>query len=173
MGNYSEYFPYAFAIVIAIPFLLLLRQFVHNYITLKKQEIQVLGIKSGNELRFQAFERLILFLERIKPTQLVSRFDKTLAPHEFVFLTEKSITEEFDYNASLQLYVSKNNWLNLINAKEAVIKTLYQSLEGLGKHATLEDYKTVFLLNYADQDISVSQTMEELKKEILILNFKT
>lgn len=171
MENLSDYLPYAVAIVLAIPFLVLLRQFVHNFTNLKKQELRALGIKAGNDLRFQAFERLTLFLERTKPAQLAARFGKDLAPHEFLFLTEKSIREEFEYNISLQLYVSKVNWQNIVSAKDRVISLLHATYEGLGSNAGLEDFKTLFLMNYFNEGDFVSESIEELKKEFLILNF--
>ena len=171
MENLSDYLPYAVAIVLAIPFLVLLRQFVHNFTNLKKQELRALGIKAGNDLRFQAFERLTLFLERTKPAQLAARFGKDLAPHEFLFLTEKSIREEFEYNISLQLYVSKVNWQNIVSAKDRVISLLHATYEGLGSNAGLEDFKTLFLMNYFNEGDFVSESIGELKIGFLILNF--
>lgn len=173
MANFSNYLPYAFAIIIAIPFLVLLRQFVYTYISMKKQEMKVLGIKAGNDLRFQAFERMTLFLERIKPANLITRFDKNLAPHEFLFLTEKNIQEEFEYNASLQIYLSNVNWQNIVSTKEKMIKLLHSTYEGLGNNANLEDFKTIFLMNYINDGDFVSGNIEELKKELLILNYNT
>ena len=171
MMNFSDYLPYAVAIIIAIPFLVLLRQFVYTYISLKKQELNALGIKAGNDLRFQAFERMTLFLERIKPQSLVEKFDKNLAPHEFIFLTEKSIQEEFDYNASLQIYISKVNWQNIVFTKNQILKILKSTYEGLGSNANLEDFKTLFMMNYINEGDFVTENIEELKKEILILNY--
>ena len=43
----SPYFPYAFAFLLALPFLVFMRQFVFSYIKLKNQEIKLLTIK-GN-----------------------------------------------------------------------------------------------------------------------------
>ncbi len=173
MENLSDYLPYAVAIIIAIPFLVLFRQFVYTYISLKKQEMKALGIKAGNDLRFQAFERMTLFLERIKPSSLITRFDKNLAPHEFLFLTEKSIQEEFDYNTSLQIYLSRVNWQNIVSGKEKVIKLLHTTYEGLGSNANLEDFKTIFMMNYINEGDFISDNIEELKKEILILNYNS
>jgi len=133
----------------------------------------MLGIKAGNDLRFQAFERMTLFLERIKPANLITRFDKNLAPHEFLFLTEKSIQEEFEYNASQQIYLSKVNWQNIVSSKEKIVKILHTTYEGLGNNADLEDFKTIFLMNYLNNGDFVSGNIEELKKELLILNYNT
>ncbi|MGC4129397.1 MAG: hypothetical protein QM564_07510 [Bergeyella sp.] len=171
MSDLSNLLPYAVAILIAIPFLVLFRQFVYTYISLKERELRTLGIKEGNDLRFQAFERMTLFLERIKPSNLVSRFDKSLEPHEFLFLTEKNIQEELEYNNSQQIYISSVNWTNIISTKEKLIKILHSTYEGLGANADLEDFKSVFLLNYINEGDFISETIDELKKELLILNY--
>ena len=173
MANFSDYLPYAFAIIIAIPFLVLFRQFVYTYIAIKKQELKALGIKEGNDLRFQAFERMTLFLERINPQNLINRFDKDLAPHEFIFLTEKSILEEFEYNTSMQVYLSKINWENIVYTKDNILKILHSTYEGLGDNANLADYKTLFLMNYLNEGDFVKNNIEDLKKELLILNYNT
>ncbi len=172
MNQILHFLPYAIAIMIAIPFLVLLRQFVHTYVELKERELNALGVKAGNEMRFQAFERMTVFLERIKPSYLISRFDKSLEKHEFLYLTDKIIQEEFDYNISQQMFISSVNWHNIVNSKERMIKLLHSTYEGLGQNVSLEDYKSVLLLNYINEGDFITETLEELKKELLILNFK-
>lgn len=169
MTNFSEYLPYAFALIIAIPFLVLLRQFVFTYIKLKEQEIKLLSIKSNSENKTQSYERMTLFMDRIKPSNLIQRFDKGLAAHEFIFLTEKSINEEFDYNSSQQLYITKNSWKNIVDSKNAVIDLLHKTYEGLNGTATLDEFKTIFLMNYMESEDYISMTIEDLRKEILII----
>ncbi|WP_326983956.1 hypothetical protein VUJ46_05285 [Chryseobacterium sp. MYb264] len=169
MASFSGYLPYAFALIIAIPFLVLLRQFVHSYITLKNQEIKLLSVKSNSENKAQAYERMTLFMERIKPSNLVQRFDKGLAVHEFIFLTEKTINDEFEYNSSQQLYLTKNSWQNIVDAKLAVIDLLHKTYEGLSGTTSLEEFKTVFIVNYMNSDDYMASTMENLRKEILII----
>lgn len=166
----SPYMPYVFALLIAIPFLILLRQFVYTYIKLKNQEMKLLTIKGSSEQRIQAYERLTLLLERLKPANLVTRFDPNLAVHEFVFLTEKAVNEEFDYNASQQLYLPKNTWSNVVNSKNNVIHLLHKTYENLNENATLQDFKTVFLMNYMNGEDYISSTLEDLRKENLIAN---
>jgi hypothetical protein len=156
---------------VAVPFLVLLRQFVHYYINAKEKELKTAGLVAGQSSRIHSFERMTLFLERIKPTNLVAKFDKNLAIHEFVFLTEKGIQEEFDYNSTQQLYISSVNWQNIIAAKNKIISLLHSTYEGLGSNANLDDYKTVFLMNCNNEGDFINQTIEEIKKELLILNF--
>ncbi|WP_179474780.1 hypothetical protein [Chryseobacterium sp. H1D6B] len=169
MTSFSEYLPYAFALIIAIPFLVLLRQFVHSYIKLKNQEIKLLSVKSNSENKTHSYERMTLFLERMKPSNLIQKFDKELAVHEFIFLTEKTINEEFDYNSSQQLYISKNSWQNIVNCKNAMIDLLHKTYGGLNNNPNLEEFKTIFLVNYMNDNDYITETIEDLRREILII----
>ncbi|WP_426474255.1 hypothetical protein [Chryseobacterium balustinum] len=169
MTDFSDYLPYAAALVIAIPFLVLLRQFVYSYINLKNQEIKLLSVKSNSENKTHSYERMTLFLERIKPSNLILKFDKDLAAHEFVFLTEKTINEEFDYNASQQLYLTKNSWQNIVDSKNAIIDLLHKTYESLNNKPNLNEYKTVFIMNYMNDNDYIGATIEDLRREILII----
>ncbi|MBM7420095.1 MULTISPECIES: hypothetical protein [Chryseobacterium] len=169
MTDFSDYLPYAAALVIAIPFLVLLRQFVYSYINLKNQEIKLLSVKSNSENKTHSYERMTLFLERIKPANLILKFDKELAAHEFVFLTEKTINEEFEYNASQQLYLTKNSWQNIVDSKNAIIDLLHKTYESLNNNPNLNEYKTVFIMNYMNDNDYIGETIEDLRREILII----
>jgi len=169
MTDFSDYLPYAAALVIAIPFLVLLRQFVYSYINLKNQEIKLLSVKSNSENKTHSYERMTLFLERIKPSNLILKFDKELAAHEFVFLTEKTINEEFEYNASQQLYLTKNSWQNIVDSKNAIIDLLHNTYESLSNNPNLNEYKTVFIMNYMNDNDYIGATIEDLRREILII----
>ncbi|AZB22575.1 hypothetical protein EG338_11155 [Kaistella haifensis] len=166
----SPYFPYAFALLVALPFVVFIRQFVFSYIKLKNQEIKLLTIKGNSEQRVHAYERLTLFLERLKPSNLVTKFDKNLALHEFVFLIEKTINDEFDYNASQQLYITAKTWKNVANCKNNMLHLLHKTYENLGNNSSLDDYKTIFLMNYMNEEDFIANCLEELRKENLIVN---
>lgn len=166
----SPYFPYAFALLVALPFVVFIRQFVFSYIKLKNQEIKLLTIKGNSEQRVHAYERLTLFLERMKPSNLVNKFDRNLAPHEFVFLIEKMINEEFDYNASQQLYITAKTWKNVANCKNNMLHLLHKTYENLGNNSSLDDYKTIFLMNYMNEEDFIANCLEVLRKENLIVN---
>jgi hypothetical protein len=171
IGSYinSPYFPYFFTVLLAIPFLVLLRQFVFEYIKMKNQELRMLSVKGNAENKSQAYERMVLFLERMKPANLVNKFDKSLAKHEYLFLLEKSINEEFDYNSSQQLYITKNSWADIVNSKNAMLKMLHDTYESLGEQADLSDFKTVFLMNYMNGQDFISENIEALRREVLLV----
>jgi hypothetical protein len=162
--------PYAFALIIALPIIVLLRQFVYNYIRLKNKELKLLAVKSNGDVKLQAYERMTLFLDRIKPSNLVVKFDKNLEVHEFIFLLEKSISEEFEYNSSQQLYISKNSWENIVASKNNILQLMRKTYENLNANASLQDFKTVFLMNFVSGGDYISDTIEELRREALLLN---
>jgi len=169
MTDFSDYLPYAFALIVAIPFLVLLRQFVYTYINLKNQEIKLLSVKSNSENKTHSYERMTLFLERMKPSNLIQKFDKDLAAHEFLFLTERTINEEFEYNSSQQLYLTKNSWQNIVDSKNATIDLLHKTYESLNNSPNLDEFKTVFIMNYMNGDDYIGATIEDLRREILII----
>ncbi|QQR97568.1 MAG: hypothetical protein IPK18_12050 [Sphingobacteriales bacterium] len=74
-------------------------------------------------LRLQAYERAILFLERIQPFHLVQRLrDGNMSVIEFNLLINQTIRTEFEYNLSQQMYLSNEAWTLLNTAKEETIK---------------------------------------------------
>lgn len=166
MWNLQDYLPYIFGIFLAFPFLSVLNKLV----ALKKQELKMKGFTEGNQARVQAYERMTLFLERIKPSNLIQRFDKNLQPHEFVYLTEKNIQEEFDYNAAQQLYLSKTSWQNIYNSKAKMIKILHDTYQQMGQDASLDEYKTIFMMNYMNEEDFILTTIDDLRREYLLIN---
>ncbi len=162
----SDYLPYAVAVIIALPFLVFAKQFVNSFVRLKKQEINFLATKSNSEIKLQALERMTLFLERLKPSNLVMKFDRDLQPHEFVFLTEKNINEEFEYNSSQQLYISRSSWQDILTSKNNVLQLLHKTYEELNENSRLEDFKTIFLMSYVNSEDYISDTIENLRKEL-------
>ena len=167
--EFIDYLPYITALLVVIPVLVLFRQFAFRMIELKEKELKLLSVKSGGENKLQAYERMTLFLERIKPANLVAKFDRDLKPHEFIFLVEKSVSEEFDYNSSMQLYISKVSWQNITSAKNQIIQLAHKTYEGLNNETSLEDFKTVFLMNYLNGEDFIAETIDDLRKEAFVL----
>jgi hypothetical protein len=79
--------------------------------------------ESSNEtrpLQLQAYERLVMLAERIGLPNLVSRANQQFAGSagEMRGLLLESIKQEYDYNATQQIYVSPVAWEALRNLKE-------------------------------------------------------
>jgi hypothetical protein len=74
---------------------------------------------SARPLQLQAYERLVLLCERIAMPNLISRVSRPdLSSREMqVFLIE-TIKQEYEYNASQQIYVSAKAWEAVRNLRD-------------------------------------------------------
>jgi hypothetical protein len=75
--------------------------------------------------RVEAYQRSVLFLERIHPSSLVMRLHNPGLPakaQQAEFL--KAIRDEYDHNVAQQLFVSPQGWQMLKNSKEETIKII-------------------------------------------------
>lgn len=121
-----------FVLVVAIVcfcFLKIVKEFVLNEQKKTILEIQKISEaevrKTLTPIQLQAYERLVLFLERIKPDNIVKRcFQAGMDARLLKDVMIKNINDEYEHNLSQQLYVSSECWLRIKNAKEDIINTL-------------------------------------------------
>ncbi|MCX6305338.1 MAG: hypothetical protein NT040_10240 [Bacteroidetes bacterium] len=119
-------------------------------------------------LRLQAYERFVLFLERIQPSNLVLRLNSAdLTALQLQSLLVRTIREEFEYNLSQQLYVSENSWELIKNAKEETIAMINNATSGLPEEAHSADLvKSVFETAISRGKLPVETALEEIKREL-------
>ena len=68
-------------------------------------------------LQIQAYERIILFLERIDPSNMLIRTHKSGMTIESLHMALlKIIREEYTHNMSQQVFIDPNSWQILLNA---------------------------------------------------------
>lgn len=81
--------------------------------------------KSILPMRVDAYQRLVLLMERISPNSIVMRLHNPALPAK-MFQTEllKAIREEFEHNVAQQIFVSHQVWEMVVNAKEETIKII-------------------------------------------------
>jgi hypothetical protein len=119
-------------------------------------------------LRLQAYERFVLFLERIHPSNLVMRLNSPdLTAMQLQSLLVRTIREEFEYNLSQQLYISDNSWELIKNAKEETIAMINQASAKTGENAHSSGLvKAVFEVSVAKGKLPVETAIDEIKKEM-------
>jgi len=76
-------------------------------------------------IKLQAYERLLLFCQRVNPLKLLLRIkpigDKT---EDYLQLLISNIDQELEHNAVQQIYVSTAAWNTIVTTKIAIINTL-------------------------------------------------
>jgi hypothetical protein len=97
-------------------------------------------------VRLQAYERLTIFLERINPSNLVTRTHKSgmsakLLQAEML----KTIRTEYEHNLSQQVYISTGAWELIKNAKEEIIKLVNTSAINVSDEASGVDLGKLML----------------------------
>ena len=129
---------------------------------LLKKDMQV----SAMPLRFQAYERMALFLERITPSKLLTRINPISSNKEdYVTLLIKSIEQEFEHNLSQQIYVSDKCW-SIINASKNATIQLIRKASLYEKTDTANKLREVLLTEMMERLPPTNAALSFIKEEV-------
>jgi hypothetical protein len=120
------------------------------------------------QLRLQAYERLILLLERITPSQVVNRaLQPGMTVYHLQMMLLQVIREEFDHNVAQQIYVSPSGWAMIKTAKEEIILLINSSAAETDAGAGGGDLARQILERWAKLDQNPVQiAIDQLKAEV-------
>jgi len=97
-----------------------------------KYELKVQALKIIMPLKVQAYERFLLYLERVQLPQLVKRvYMPGMEKGAFHLQLLQNVREEFEHNLAQQLYVSNSTWNAVFNAKEELVNQINTTFEQL------------------------------------------
>lgn len=113
------------SIVVFLTAYYILRHFMQIQLRRESMEKRMQQQQSMNPIRLQAYERMVLFLERITPQSIVIRVStpgmRTSQLHQELLST---IRAEFDHNLTQQIYISRGAWEAVKRAKEETVKII-------------------------------------------------
>jgi hypothetical protein len=116
-------------------------------------------------LQMQAYERLILFLERLQPDNLMMRMQKPgMSARQLHTVMLKTIRQEYEHNMTQQLYVSVSAWKLVLMAKDEVTK-----LVNLSASQLIDDASAIDL---ATQMVNVISQIEKVPTDVAIHGLK-
>lgn len=118
------------AILVIITAWLVIRSMIKNDQERRRQELLLQNSKTITPIRLQAYERIILFLERISLESLLVRVstpDMSAAQLHSALLT--TIRAEFEHNLSQQIYMTPQAWEVVRNARSSTIKIINTEME--------------------------------------------
>ena len=127
----------------------------------KNQEIVI-------PIRLQAYERVILLLERVTPANLLSRLGSNeYSAEEFQQILIHEIRNEFNHNLSQQVYMSDSAWTYVSTAIEQTISLINSASGSLDQKATGIDLARVVLEVGAGEEMDApKQAIKYIKEEI-------
>jgi len=118
---------------------------------------------ASKNMQLQAYERLILLVDRIQIPNLVSRLHvQNVSATEMQALLISHTKEEFDYNITQQLYVTPEIWDALKNFKDQNIYIINKVASNLPNTASATDLNRVlleFLMN--DEKGNMASTLSK------------
>ena len=118
-------------------------------------------------IQLQAYERLVLFLERMKPDNQVLRcYQPDMNTRLLRDVMIQNIRDEYEHNLSQQLYVSPQSWVYIKNAKEEIINILNSLVPKDDEQLTPTQYAGMLFEKMASQNNQIELAQEFLKKEI-------
>jgi hypothetical protein len=118
------------AVIVFLTSYFLLRNMIRNDQDKRRQELILQNSRTVTPIKLQAYERIILFLERISLESMllrVSTSDMTAVQLHSALLS--TIRSEFEHNLSQQIYMSQQAWEVARNARSNMIKIINSEAE--------------------------------------------
>ncbi|MCQ2304191.1 MAG: hypothetical protein MJZ97_04250 [Bacteroidales bacterium] len=125
-------------------------------------ELKMNALKIILPLKVQAYERFLLYLERVQLPVLVKRvYVPGIEKDAFHLQLLQNVREEFEHNLAQQLYVSQSTWNAVKNAKEELVNQINSTFEQLKD----EDVPILAQTLVALPNPSVEQAVAILKRD--------
>jgi hypothetical protein len=125
------------ALIVFFTAYFLLKNFIRNDQDKRRQELILQNNRTVTPIKLQAYERIILFLERISLESLllrVSTADMTSGELHSALLA--TIRSEYEHNLSQQIYMSQQAWEVTRNARSNMIKIINSEAEKIPQNST-------------------------------------
>ena len=146
----------------------MMQKFYNSEESKRKFELLRENQKQALPIRLQAYERLVLLLERINPSDLLMRIAPiSKSKDDYATLLSHHIQTEFEHNLTQQIYLTAETWDIVLKAKNSTVQIIR-------KNAAREDISNADKLREAvmfemteteaPSTIAISYLKEELKR---------
>lgn len=128
------------SIVVLLAATLIVRRFMVT--DLKRKQLDILRDNQHLTipLRLQAYERLVIFLERIHPRNLIARiYQSGMTVSDLRSAAVFTINAEFEHNISQQIYVTAGVWETVRGVKEQQLNMINTIAQQLNPEAPAKD----------------------------------
>lgn len=147
----------------------LVKRFLDNEQKRREFELRKSNQANITPLKIQAYERIVIFLERINPNSLVVRVNKNnMNSRQLHIELVSTIKAEYEHNLSQQIYMSEGAWELVKNAKEEIIKLVNVSSSKVTPDAPSSEL-AIMVLNITanlEKRLPNDIALEYIKREI-------
>jgi len=134
----------------------------------KKTKLMLLkeNQKDSLPIKLQAYERMTLYLERIKPSSLLIRVasinnDK----NAYVLSLINTIEQEFEHNLTQQIYISEKCWNVIVTSKNATLQ-LVSATSKESKITNAQELREAILLKMLNKTSPSTTALAFIKEEV-------
>jgi len=125
------------ALLVCLTAWLILNNLFRNDQERRKQELLLSNTKTVTPIRLQAYERIVLFLERISLESMIVRVSSPeLSAAQLHSALLSAIRSEFEHNLSQQIYMSPQAWEVVKSARTNMIKIINTEAEKMAPNST-------------------------------------
>ena len=125
------------ALLVMLTAWLMLRNMIRNDQDKRRQELILQNSRTVTPIRLQAYERIILFLERISLESLIVRVSTSdMTANQLHSAMLNAIRSEFEHNLSQQIYMSPQAWEVVRNARSNMIKIINSEVEKMAANSS-------------------------------------
>ncbi len=146
----------------------MLKSFFDQFDKKRQHELKIKYSEETLPLRLQAYERIIIFLERIKPESMVLRLvEENMSVIELQKTLLQNIREEFEHNLSQQIYLSSEAWKMVVAARQSIIQLVSTTAAEHQPDAPYIEYATDLLDEFASSNEDpVNAAINFIEKEV-------
>jgi hypothetical protein len=134
------------ALLVLLTAWLVLRNMIKNEQDKRRQELILQNSRTVTPIKLQAYERIVLFLERISLESLLVRVSTTdMSAQQLHSAMLTTIRSEFEHNLSQQIYMSQQAWEVVRNARSNMIKIINSEAGKLKPDSSAMDFSKILL----------------------------
>jgi hypothetical protein len=138
--------------------------FINNTDSNTRATVLAKKSKDGLPIKLQAYERMLLFSDRINPVKMLVRIQPISENTQaYLQLLIANIEQEFEHNLVQQIYVSTDTWTAILGAKNAVLKKLKQVAK---KSNTANELRETILIAYSKSIPPTETAIAIIKNEV-------
>jgi hypothetical protein len=141
------------ALLVLITAWISLRYLIKNDEDKRRQELVLQGSRTVTPIKLQAYERIVLFLERISlESMLVRTISPGMSASQLHSVLLTTIRSEFEHNLSQQIYMSPQAWEVVRNARSNMIRIINSEFEKMPENASGMDLSKRLLESIMELD---------------------
>ncbi len=130
----------------------------------KNLEILAQKKKEALPIKLQAYERMLLFCERINPVKMLVRI-KPISENtnDYLQLVIANIEQEFEHNLVQQIYISNDCWTAILVTKANIINKLKKAAESA---SSAKEFRENLLIDYSKLDSPTETVIAFIKNDV-------